>query len=163
MVKFSIYLNRRVFVMKYAPHELLCWCFFKVYSYLEDILLQVFFWWFLRKSLTAQCGNQDEYGICVVSWGFADEAGDYKAGRILVLDIPKLMSFRHLLERRFFAWCFILNENFLFWLTISYQKPFVFPISMFCSQIFTLKLNLRLNVGLTYAISIVKWYFWIFV
>ena len=25
-----------------------------------------------------------------------------------------------------FAWRFILNENILFWLTISYQKPFVF-------------------------------------
>ena len=25
-----------------------------------------------------------------------------------------LLSFRHLLERRFFAWCFILHENILF-------------------------------------------------
>ena len=60
------------------------------------------------------------------------------------------------LEKTFFAWRFILNENLLFWPTISYQKPFVFSISVFCSQIFTLKLNLRLKVGLTYAISTVK-------
>ena len=60
------------------------------------------------------------------------------------------------LGKTFFAWRFILNENILFWLTISYQKPFVFPISVFCSQIFTLILNLRPKVGLTYAISIVK-------
>ena len=56
----------------------------------------------------------------------------------------------------FFAWHFILNEIFCSDLTISYQKPFVFSVSMFCSQIFTLKLNLRPKIGLTYAISIVK-------
>ena len=39
-------------------------------------------------------------------------------------------------------------------MTISYQKPFVFSVSVFCSQICTLKLNLRPNIGLTYAISI---------
>ena len=55
-----------------------------------------------------------------------------------------------------FAWHFILNENVLFCLTISYQKPFVFSVSVFCSQIFTLKLNLQPKIGLTYAISIVK-------
>ena len=67
------------------------------------------------------------------------------------------------LGKTFFAWRFILNENILFWLTISYQKPFVFPISVLCSQIFTLILNIRPKVGLTYAISIVKWFFGIFV
>ena len=30
------------------------------------------------------------------------------------------------LGKTYFAWRFILNENILFWLTISYQKPFVF-------------------------------------
>ena len=62
---------------------------------------------------------------------------------------------------RIYVFClaFILNENILFWLTISYQKPFVFSVSVFCSQIFTLKLNLRPNIGLTYAISIVKRFF----
>ena len=60
------------------------------------------------------------------------------------------------LGKTFFAWRFILNENLLFGPTISYQKPFVFSISVFCFQIFTLKLNLRLKVGLTYAVSIVK-------
>ena len=60
------------------------------------------------------------------------------------------------LGKTFFAWRFILNENILFWLTISYQKSFVFPVSVFCSQLFALKLNLRPKVGLTYAISIVK-------
>ena len=63
--------------------------------------------------------------------------------------------FNHL-ERRF-SWHFILNENILFWLTIIYQKPFIFSVSEFCSQIFILKLNLCLNISLTYAISIVQW------
>ena len=67
------------------------------------------------------------------------------------------------LGKTFFAWRFISNENLLFWLTISYLKPFVFSISVFCCQIFTLKLNLRLKVVLTYAISIVKWFFGNFV
>ena len=30
----------------------------------------------------------------------------------------------------------------LFYMKIFYQKPFVFSVSVFCSQIFTLKLNL---------------------
>ena len=34
----------------------------------------------------------------------------------------------------FFAWRFILNEINLFWLTIPYQKPFVFSVSVFCSR-----------------------------
>ena len=63
----------------------------------------------------------------------------------------------------FFAWGFILNENILFWQTISYQKPFVFSVSVFCSQICTLKFNLSPKIGLTYAISIVKRFFGIFV
>ena len=60
------------------------------------------------------------------------------------------------LGKTFFAWRFILIENILFWLTISNQKPFVFYVSVFCSQIFTQKLKLKPKVGLTYAISIVK-------
>ena len=67
----------------------------------------------------------------------------------------RLLSFRHYSERPFFAWR-ILNENILFRLIISYQQPFVFSNSMFCSQIFTVKLNLKPKIGLTYAISIVK-------
>ena len=67
------------------------------------------------------------------------------------------------LGKTFLAWCFILNENILFWLTISYQKPFVFHVSVFCSQICTLKLILSPKVGLTYAMSIVMWFFDIFV
>ena len=55
-----------------------------------------------------------------------------------------------------FAWRFILNENILFWLTISCQKPFVFYVSVFCSQVFTQKLKIQPKVGLTYAISTVK-------
>ena len=65
-------------------------------------------------------------------------------------------------RKTFFAWRFNLNENILFWLTISYQKPFVFSVSVFCFQICTLKLNLLPKIGLTYAISIVKWFFWNF-
>ena len=60
------------------------------------------------------------------------------------------------LGKTIFAWRFIWNENILFRLTISYQKPFVFSISVFCSQISTQKLNLRPKIGLTYAIFIVK-------
>ena len=59
----------------------------------------------------------------------------------------------------FLAWCFILNKNILFWLTITYLKPFVFSVSVFSSQIFTLKLNLRPEMDLAYAISIIKWFF----
>ena len=66
------------------------------------------------------------------------------------------------LGKTFFAWRFILNENILFWLTISYQKPFVFSASVFYFQIGTLKLNLSPEIGLTYAISIAKWFFWNF-
>ena len=49
--------------------------------------------------------------------------------------------------KTFFAWRFILNESVLFWLTISYQKPFVFSVAVFCSQICTLKLNLSPKIG----------------
>ena len=61
--------------------------------------------------------------------------------------IPTVLSTS--LGKTFFAWRFILNENILFWLTISYQKPFVFYVSVFCSQIFTQKLKLRPKIGLT--------------
>ena len=67
------------------------------------------------------------------------------------------------LGKTFFAWRFILNENILFWLTVSYQKPFVFSISVFCSQKYTLQFNLRPKIGLTNAIAIVKWFFGLFV
>ena len=100
-----------------------------------------------------------------------------RGGRILKLLIisrtriqlrPAVLTVLTSLGRTFFfffffffllAWRFILNENILFWLTLSYQKPFVFSASMLCFQIFTLILNLRPKIGLTYAISIVKWYF----
>ena len=55
----------------------------------------------------------------------------------------------------FFAWRFTLNGNILFLLTTAYQNPFVFSVSVFCSQICTLKLNLRQKIGLNSAISIV--------
>ena len=55
------------------------------------------------------------------------------------------------LEKTFFAWRLTLNKTGLFSLTISYQKPFVFSVTMFFSQIFALKLNLRPKSGLTYA------------
>ena len=77
---------------------------------------------------------------------------DMFAQRRFRLTCTLLLSFRHPLKRLFFFTLrFNLNENSLFWLTISYQKPFVFSVSVFCSQIkFTAK------IGLTYAISIVK-------
>ena len=87
------------------------------------------------------------------------------SSRFLVKECTQVLSLTVLstsLGKTFFAWRFILNENILFWLTISYQKPFVFSVSVFCSQIFTLKLNLWPKIGLAYAISIVKWFFWNF-
>ena len=63
------------------------------------------------------------------------------------------------LGKTFLSLRFILTENILFWLTISYQKPIVFSVSVFCSQIYTLKLNLWPKIGLTYASSKEKWYF----
>ena len=54
--------------------------------------------------------------------------------------------------KMFFAWRFILDEYLLFRLS----EAFCLFCFCFCSQIFTLKLNLRPKVGLTYAISIVK-------
>ena len=77
--------------------------------------------------------------------------------------IPILTVLSTSLGKTFFAWHFILNENILFWLTLSYQKPFVFSVSVFDFQICTRKLNLSPEIGLPYAISIVKWFFGIFV
>ena len=69
-----------------------------------------------------------------------------------------LPSFRHHSERTslgktFFDCHFILKENILFWLTIL-SETFVFSVSVLCSQIFTLKLNLWPKIGLNHAISI---------
>ena len=58
--------------------------------------------------------------------------------------------------KKFLVWCFILNKNILFWLPISHQKPFVFYVSVFCSQIFAQKLKLWPKDGCTYAISTVN-------
>ena len=46
------------------------------------------------------------------------------------------------LQDRFFTWCFILNGNIDFWLTVSYQKPFIVSVHVLCFQIFTAKLIL---------------------
>ena len=51
-----------------------------------------------------------------------------------------------------FCLAFYFKWKSLFWQTISYQKPFVFSVSVFCSQIFTLNLNVQPKVGLTYAL-----------
>ena len=77
------------------------------------------------------------------------------------VSLPTVLSTS--LGKTFFAWHFILNENILFWLTTSNQKPFIFSVSVICSQIFTVKLNLWPKIGLTYAISIVKWFLEFFV
>ena len=60
------------------------------------------------------------------------------------------------LGKTFFAWRFILNENLDFLLTMSYQKLFVFSLSLLCFQVFIVKLILGPKTGLTYAISIVN-------
>ena len=45
---------------------------------------------------------------------------------------------------------------------ISYQKPFVFSVSVFCSQIFTIKLNLRPKIWSDLCNFYGKVIFWIF-
>ena len=59
--------------------------------------------------------------------------------------------------KTFFAWCFTLNGKNALWLTISYQKPFVVSVPALCFQILIWP-----KMGLTYAISIVKWIFGFF-
>ena len=54
-----------------------------------------------------------------------------------------LLSFRHHSERRFFLGIFTLRENILVFF-ISYPKTLnVFSVSVYCSQIFTLKLTAK--------------------
>ena len=65
-------------------------------------------------------------------------------------------------EKTFFAWRFILNGIIDFWLTISYQEPFYFTVSLLCFQIFTVKLILWPKMGSTHAISIVNSFFGFF-
>ena len=60
-----------------------------------------------------------------------------------------------------FAWRFILNEkkNILTDHILSETIFFFFSVSVSCSQIFSLKVNLNPKIGLTYTISIVKYFF----
>ena len=53
-----------------------------------------------------------------------------------------------------FAWHFILNE-----IICSNWPYLIFSVSVFCYQICSLKLNLQPIFSLTYAITIVKWFF----
>ena len=46
--------------------------------------------------------------------------------------------------------------GFFFFVVFFFALRFILNENMFCLQIFTLKLNLRPKLGLTYAISIVK-------
>ena len=68
------------------------------------------------------------------------------------------------LGKTFFAWRFILNENILFWLTISYQKPFVFSVSVLCFQICTQKLVIFWNFCLSkyFYFSLLNSNYWCF-
>ena len=64
--------------------------------------------------------------------------------------------------KTFFAWRFILNVNIFCsdWLYLIRNRfYFLYLCFRFCPPIFTLKLNLRPKIGLTNAISIVKWLF----
>ena len=64
--------------------------------------------------------------------------------------------------KTFFACRFIRKENFLFRLTISYPKLFVFSVSALCFHKFTVKLLLRPKMGLIYAKFYSKMDFWNF-
>ena len=61
-----------------------------------------------------------------------------------------------------FTWRFILNKTILFWLTISYQEPFIFFVSALCLQIFAVKLILRREMRLTYAFTMINCIFFNF-
>ena len=49
-----------------------------------------------------------------------------------------------------FCLAFFFKWNYFVLIDQSYQKPFVFPVSVFCFQTFTLIFNLRPKIGLTY-------------
>ena len=46
-------------------------------------------------------------------------------------NVPKTTIHSTSLGKMFFTWHFIFNENILFLLMLSYQKPFVFTVSCF--------------------------------
>ena len=52
----------------------------------------------------------------------------------------------------YFKWKYFVLSDYIL------SEPFVFSVFVFCSQICTLKLNLWTKIGLTYAISRVKWF-----
>ena len=52
-----------------------------------------------------------------------------------------------------FCLAFYFKWKYFVLIVYIYLKPFVFSASVFCSQIFTLKLKLWLNIGLTFTIS----------
>ena len=92
---------------------------------------------------------------------WAHEAGDASRFLVLVNSWGSTVLLKSL-GKTFFAWRFILNENILFWFPISYHKPFVFSVSVLCSQIFTLKLNLWPKIGLTFWNFCLRKYFLLF-
>ena len=65
----------------------------------------------------------------------------YVSYREMIVSLQPYCPFYISRKDVFFAGRFILNENLLFRLTISYQKPFVFSVSLFCSQIFYSKIK----------------------
>ena len=84
---------------------------------------------------------------------------------VFTLNIPTPIVLSTSFGKMFFAWHF-LNENVFFWLTISYQALLYRPICLFCFYVLFSnmypKIKLTVKIGLTYAISTVKWFFFIF-
>ena len=78
-------------------------------------------------------GNQNEFELATVN--------EPSVFELLKFDcISTVLSTAH--GKTFFDWRFILNGIIDFGLTISYQEPFVFTVSMLCFQIFIVKLIL---------------------
>ena len=85
---------------------------------------------------------------CVWRWKYRERKDKKK--------INKLLSFPHHSERHFLLG--VLYQMKIFCSDWPYLTRNHFSVSVFCSRKFTLKLNLRPEIGLTYAISIVKWF-----
>ena len=97
------------------------------------------------------------------------QSGSYRSGDKLWNIVEDLSCIQppqsvriYALRLTFFAWHFILNGIINFWLTISYQGPFVFTVSLLCFQIFSVNLILWPKMGLTHSVSRVMWSFGIF-
>ena len=140
MVKFSVYLNRRVFVMRQMSRNVRKRSFGHVRPANIQISLRI------RAVYLINLFNL---------WSYESTIHPAKVSYIVVIalnPLPFQLKILHTkakwvycsfglhmnpyihcygLGKTVFAWRFILNDNTLFCLTISYQKTFVFSVSVF--------------------------------